>query len=145
METGLLACVKRKLCKSPPEQGHRPLLLPGRNCLSFTCLCKTCKIGLGSKTTQITINLDLVYKQVSSPFPSFLSFISLPSLLSLLCSQVHTARPPSCCQPASVSTILPCFFLHKYTLFMTFVSFPAYCVYSLWKLKRKDLRSQDLI
>lgn len=108
MESGLLTCVK---CKSPPERSHRLLLLPGRNCLFLTCLCKTCKTGTRSRTIQIIINFDLVYKQVSSPLPSFLSLLSLPSLLSLLCSQIHTAHPLSCLQPASLTMSPPYLFV----------------------------------
>lgn len=124
MESGLLTCVK---CKSPPERSHRLLLLPGRNCLFFTCLCKSCKTGTRSRTIQIIINFDLVYKQVSSPLPSFLSLLSLPSLLSLLCSQVYTAHPLSCFQTASVTMNLPYFFsLNRNTnLIMIFINLPT--------------------
>lgn len=141
----LLSCVKCTLCNSPPEQSHRLLLPPGRSCLFFISLCKTCNIGPGARTIQIIINLDLVYKQVSNPFPSFLSFLSLPSLLSLLCSQVHTARSLPCFQTASLIMNLPYFFSINTDLITLSSNLPTCCIHSHWMLKRGGFRYQEAI
>lgn len=70
--------------------------------LSFlTFLCTTCTTGPGSRTAQTVMNLDLVYKQVSSPFPPFwLSSLFLP------CS-------PSCAHKYTLHVLLPAASQHR--------------------------------
>lgn len=70
--------------------------------LSFlTVLCTTRTTGPGSRTAQTTMNLDLVYKQVSSLFPPF-----WPPSLFLPCS-------PSCAHKYTLHVLLPAASQHR--------------------------------
>jgi len=91
--------------ESPFNHGHRLLLLPAAVLPHSPLHNPYHRAWLQDSPNhhESCPSLQTGIESISSVLASF----SLPSLLSLLCSQVHTARPPSSCQPAPLASSPP--------------------------------------